>query len=495
MGTKDIVAEIINSIERLPTLPGVAMRILDAVRSDRNGLKELSEILSTDPPLSAEVLRLINSPYYGLNARITTVQHAVNMLGGTTVKNIALSFSVVKCFRNGDGGGFDYSCFWKNSLLSAVITKLIAAKVFPQAAEDAFFLGLLHDIGILTLNQCMPDQYSLVLSEIAKNGIGSTDAEQQVLGFTHMEIGSHLVRKWGLPELFYKPMAHHHDPESLGDGRDDILRMTRILHLTSLFVDFVNLPDKSCMLGLLEGATATYGWQDDLQVESILEEAENLTESVFPVFDIRIESESSYLEMIETARKELINLSSDFLNRLFEQKRRIEILNEQATHDGLTKLINYQHFQEILDEEIYRAKRYHSPLTLIMCDIDHFKQVNDTFGHLAGDYVLRSVSEFLKMSMRKSDIIARYGGEEFAALLPETPIEGAFLLAERLRERLAALPITYGDHVIHTTVSIGIAAYCPKSDSTNADLIKKADVALYRAKEQGRNRCVRHADE
>ena len=104
MGSEDVVGKVIKSIDRLPTLPGVAIKILEAVQDKNSGLKELADILSTDPPLSAEVLRLINSPYYGLNSRITSVTHAVNLLGATTVKNLALSFSVIKCFQSDNAG-------------------------------------------------------------------------------------------------------------------------------------------------------------------------------------------------------------------------------------------------------------------------------------------------------------------------------------------------------------------------------------------------------
>ena len=493
MGSKDIINAVINNNAKLPTLPGVAIKILEAVQDQKSGLKELAEILSTDPPLSAEVLRLINSPYYGVNSRITSVKHAVNLLGATTVKNLALSFSVVKCFQADNGEGFDYTQFWKDSLFSAVTMKLITGKTRPQLADDAFFLGLLHDIGILTLNHCMHDQYRLVLNELTESQSSHQDAENKVLGFTHMDIGSLLVKKWGLPDTFSLPIAHHHHPAHLKTGSPETTMLTQMLHLTSLLVDFVNKSDKAFFLGLVEHYVKEYGFEDTFQLEPVLEEVGQLTGAVFPVFEIKIESETSYIEMIESARKELIHLSSDFLSRLIEQDKRIEILNERATHDGLTKLTNYQRFQEVLDEEMYRAKRYKMPLTLLMVDLDHFKKINDTFGHLAGDYVLREVSELLQKSMRKSDVVARYGGEEFAVLLPETPQEGAYILAERLRDKLASMQISYGEQAIFVTMSIGIAAHSPKNDSSKADLIKKADRALYRAKESGRNQCCLHS--
>jgi diguanylate cyclase (GGDEF)-like protein len=494
MKKKEIIDDIINGIDKLPTLPGIAIKILELVQKETSGLKEIADILATDPPLSGEVLRLINSSYYGLNSRITTVHHAVNLLGTATVKNLALSFSLVKNFKSTDEEIFDYSQFWKESLYSAVTSKLIATKLFPEKSEDAFFMGLLHNIGILTMVECMPDQYRLVLAEKEKNQDAYVDAENRVLGFTHMDVGYHLAHKWGLPEIFTIPIRFHHCPEKLVTQNPEVERATQILHLTSLVTDFLTLPDKTYLLGLLEFYIQNYGYAGTLEIEPIVEESQKLTETVFPMFDIKIESENKYLEMIETARKELISLSTDFLVRFFEQKRRIEVLNEKATHDGLTKLINYQRFQEVLDEEIYRSKRYEIPLTLVMVDLDYFKKINDTFGHLAGDYILRSVAEFLKQSTRKSDVIARYGGEEFAILLPETPIEGAYILADRIREKLAALRLQYGDQAIYVTASIGIASFSAESDLSNADLVKKADSALYRAKESGRNRCCLHGE-
>jgi diguanylate cyclase (GGDEF)-like protein len=197
--------------------------------------------------------------------------------------------------------------------------------------------------------------------------------------------------------------------------------------------------------------------------------------------------------MIETARKELIHLSADFLSRLIKQNKRIEILNEWASHDGLTKPTNYQRFQKVLDEEMCRSKRYKFPLTLLMMDLDHFKKVNDTMCHLAGGYVLWETADLLKKLLRKSDVATRYGGEVFADLLPETPQEGASIVAERLREKLASTCFKYGEHTIYVTMSIAIAAHSPKIDaSCGPD--KKADTALYRAKEDGRNRCCLFSD-
>ncbi|MCJ7646329.1 diguanylate cyclase [bacterium] len=153
--------------------------------------------------------------------------------------------------------------------------------------------------------------------------------------------------------------------------------------------------------------------------------------------------------------------------------------------DGLTGLYNHRHFQEQLEVEVKRGQRYDLNLSLIMIDLDHFKEFNDSYGHLEGDTLLRKIAQILKSSLRETDFVARYGGEEFAVILPETNKEGASIAAERVRRALSEQ--TFGEVGAKMTVSLGVASY-PDDACLRADLIRKADEALYRAKREGRNR-------
>lgn len=172
------------------------------------------------------------------------------------------------------------------------------------------------------------------------------------------------------------------------------------------------------------------------------------------------------------------------LKRYYNQKR--DALSDIAFRDGLTGLFNRRFFDQKLQEEIDRSARYGRNLSLILGDIDHFKGYNDDFGHQKGDEVLRSVSEMIRSSCRSSDTAARYGGEELAVILPETDIEGAFLVAEKARKLIEARA---GDVAGRTvTISMGIASFGPDTDGP-AELIAAADRALYKAKSAGRNCC------
>jgi diguanylate cyclase (GGDEF)-like protein len=169
-----------------------------------------------------------------------------------------------------------------------------------------------------------------------------------------------------------------------------------------------------------------------------------------------------------------------------------ELVQRQAVTDELTGLYNHRRFQEVITSEVERAKRFGHSLGLIMLDIDDFKQVNDTFGHQQGDRVLREIGRVLRESSREIDLPARYGGEELAVALPETDLDGAYNLAERIRASIAELEIPRADGrgTLPVTASFGVAAL-PESAAARRSLIGAADAALYRAKRAGKNRTER----
>ena len=154
--------------------------------------------------------------------------------------------------------------------------------------------------------------------------------------------------------------------------------------------------------------------------------------------------------------------------------------------DGLTGVFNKRYFLEALGREMARAQRYSRPLSILMFDIDHFKRVNDNYGHLAGDYVLQSLARVISTRARREEIFARYGGEEFVILLPETQKDGAMELAEQLRKRVASHTFVFEAEEIPVTVSIGVAMTQNESIPEN-ELIRRADEKLYLAKAEGRN--------
>ncbi|HEX2966315.1 MAG TPA: GGDEF domain-containing protein [Syntrophorhabdaceae bacterium] len=168
---------------------------------------------------------------------------------------------------------------------------------------------------------------------------------------------------------------------------------------------------------------------------------------------------------------------------------KISLFNEVkklSIHDGLTGVFNHVYSLDVVDLETARAKRYGVAFSIILVDVDDFKDVNDTYGHLAGDFILRGMARVLEQTLREIDVIGRYGGEEFIIILPQTDSEAAVNAAERLRFAVEAERFLYDGRLIRITISVGVATYQDGRDTQL--LIKKADDALYRAKKEGKNR-------
>ncbi len=160
-----------------------------------------------------------------------------------------------------------------------------------------------------------------------------------------------------------------------------------------------------------------------------------------------------------------------------------------TTVDGLTQIFNKRYFSESLEREIARSSRYRREMSLVMFDIDHFKKINDTFGHLAGDHVLKSLASTVKGKIRREDLFARYGGEEFAIIVPEIDGHNAYQFAEKIRRIVEATDFFFENTKIAVTISMGVATLDAQTTDT-ASLVKRADEFLYEAKKAGRN-CVK----
>jgi diguanylate cyclase (GGDEF)-like protein len=359
----------------------------------------------------------------------------------------------------------------------------------PEFSEDCFFLGLLKNIGTLILVSTKPREYNLVMSEINNNGYNYHEAETHIFGLNHMEVGEYIAKSWGLPDTFSVPIGYHHHPEKLLTNDSDIQIFTRILHLSSLIIELFNAAEINSQLGVLDHWIKAYNFADKINIYDLMFAISQKTQHLFSVFDIDIKEEIDYDQVLNAAKIELANLSNELINDLLQKRGEIESLRQQVGRDSMTQLNNHQRFNDLLDQEISRSIRYKAPLSVIIADIDFFKSINDTFGHLAGDMVIKAVGESLKKELRESDHIARYGGEEFAVILPETSLKGSLKVAERLRVAIESLKVVYENKKINFTMSFGVAELSINANISRKELIKNADSALYRAKQQGRNRC------
>ncbi len=201
-----------------------------------------------------------------------------------------------------------------------------------------------------------------------------------------------------------------------------------------------------------------------------------------------------YVIRIENSNSESDKLKGHFKTIISNLEHKNKILEEQSSKDPLTGIYNRRTFMERLDEEYERYQRYKTPFSLLFFDVDHFKIVNDTYGHEAGDKALKGIAVSSSQILRKTDVLARYGGEEFVVILYETGLEKAVKAAEKLRLLIEEAHFEYDNTVVPITISIGVTEVC-KNDSTPSDIVNRADKYLYRAKQTGRNMVMSDKDD
>ena len=185
--------------------------------------------------------------------------------------------------------------------------------------------------------------------------------------------------------------------------------------------------------------------------------------------------------------------SCEWLDEVDNLRQKIDELSALVSTDALTGLYNFRHFETVLQAEMDRSKRSGIPTSLVLVDADHFKAVNDTYGHETGNLALQHLADILRGEVRTTDLVCRYGGEEFAMIFPETHLNLAVKVADRIRERVARRPLVVDDSEVGLTVSMGASVYMKTSVLDRNDFVASVDKYLYEAKQSGRN-CICHID-
>lgn len=209
----EVLLEKILACPSLPTLPAAALEVIDLCRREDVHMDKLARTICKDPALTVKVLKTVNSAQYGLRNKVTTVSHALVLLGIGTVKTLALGFTLVGSLRDVKGTSYDPSPIWRRSLLSAFAARSTSLRVGGEDHEEAFLAGLLQDLGILALIQVLGSPYVELLRVTGDNTGRLAELERKHLKLDHAEVGEALARKWSLPEQLLLPIRYHENPD------------------------------------------------------------------------------------------------------------------------------------------------------------------------------------------------------------------------------------------------------------------------------------------
>lgn len=475
------------SSPQLPSVPAVAMQIIDLVQEDEANVDTIAETVSLDPALSTKMLKTVNSSFYGLPKAVASVQQAIVVLGLNSVKTLALGFSLVGKLTHSDGEGFDQMAYWRHALYCATTAKLLCEKLNIVQAEEVFMASLLQDVGVLAFVQVFGDEYINLMNTTGGDHRILSSVEREELGGDHTEVGGELAESWGLPPVLVESIRFHERPD---EAEESMRQLIRVVNAGSYAAEAIEHPeDQERVTSYRERFLEWFGIEQP-EADELLETICGSAKETQRVFDLPTGELINPDEILARANQALEQLSLASARQTGELEQVNKELEKKANRDPVTGLFNRRYFDEKLDE-YFLAAGPDKPLSLVFIDLDHFKSVNDTHGHDAGDAVLVAISDALAKIAEGRAKAARYGGDEFLLLSPGMSRHDAAVFAEQLRLNIvnAMSLISVGSEGVSpgVTASIGVATYDGSAFKRAEQLVKAADKGAYAAKTSGRN--------
>lgn len=485
----------LENCQTLPSLPVVAMRVLEEAKKTSSDSRLISDILEKDPALSAKIVALSNSAANMPRTPIVTVRDAITRVGLEMTMTLALSFSFAKAMHNSNLNSMDHELFWRRCLLSAVICRTIAQELKLEKPERFFLAGLIQDIGMLAINELESDRYGVIYHS-ASNHNELTRYERAEFRVTHPEAGAWLLQRWGMPSFYVDLIKESHGACTAKSTPEE-----KCIYFSGRFAELWDHNERQELMSELINQSTQCRLFKTEEINQLVDRVTAQLPSVNQIFETNIRTEFTSGALIEEAKQLLVERNFALLQQLTQAKTEVaeakaqqKNLQDQLKKDLLTGVFNRAYIESISDKAFEKVQSARIPLSVMFLDIDHFKQVNDRYGHHAGDLALKLFARILVQVSGKKCYVGRYGGEEFVVVMPGLTSDVALGLANRIREMLKNHPVKVAENVRLTiNASIGIATQMPdaKSSFISAEsLLDAADKTMYRAKNTGRDQAL-----
>ena len=471
------ITQRLQNCTTLPTLPAVALQVIALANSPDVHMRELCDTVARDPALTAKLLKVSNSAFYQSRRRPSNVREAVGLMGMRASIMIALSFSLAQAFRSQPGAALDMTLFWRRALLSALAARALGARRGFEYVDDLFTAALLQDVGVLAFASMMPDEYGPLYAGAADND-ALLQAERAAFDCGHDEAGHWLLARWKLPDYLAQACLASHSLQPEPEPG-----MHACVAASGPVADLMLYPGNTAVASRAAIAAARLGL-DAAAISDALKRLAAEAPAMEALFDITLLRPSDTAAILAQAQELLV------MHQVHEMRE----MEARSQRDALTGAHNRRHFEEVVRREFELSNRHGWPLTVALLDIDHFKSVNDTYGHQAGDMVLIAMVRTIMKELRQEDLFARFGGEEFALVLPGTPAAAAGKLLLRLKRVVSGLMVHHEQRLVTVTASFGMASHMDgeRRFDTHEAFVKAADEALYAAKHAGRDRVGEH---
>ncbi|OJA03988.1 diguanylate cyclase [Halomonas sp. QHL1] len=477
----------------LPTLPAVAVNVLKMARTEHPSVSDYANAIERDPALTMRIITLANSAFFSRShIKVHACQEATARLGLDTTLAAVMSFSLLQ----NRGVDVHYQRVWMRSIIASLAARHLAIHLCPDMAGPVFTAALLQDIGIMALRGIYPKESNDLYAEVALSHRQLSVSEQQLFGCDHSQVGAWLAAKWGVPSPLAQRICDSH-------GEYDITAPDMLcIQLSGSIADtWLSSHPARSLVSVLREFEIYHG----AQAISLRHLLENIQEQLPALVDM--------LQMTAPPLQDNESLLAEAQQLLFQQtlqlkarldthqaelaslRQRQDELEERSRTDMLTGLANRSWLEEQMHKRFILCQQQSRNMSVVFIDLDHFKKLNDQYGHQMGDHVLQKFGKTLQALIREGDLAGRWGGEEFLVILPDEDAQAAQVFAKRIAQRLEKMPMAYdGQHPIHVSVSIGIACLGDGGFGDAGELIDAADKSMYFIKRTGRGGIAVHGE-
>jgi diguanylate cyclase (GGDEF)-like protein len=490
----------IDALSYLPTTAAVAIKFLELGKDPDAGPVEYANVLSADGSLSAKLLSLSNSSWFGVRNKVTTVKGAVNLLGLSTVRTLAISYCMTGLHNELGLEAEESRLFWEASLCKAVAAKQYVSLTHPDLADEAFVGGMFQDLAVTVLYATSKEPLLAVLQNPGFDAQTQLQKQRDTFGIDHAEAGRMLAQKLDLPEALLDCVAFHHDQENLGEFvAEPVLEEAYIV--ASLFPHLLNAwnrHDADQLCRFLEQHTQGKG----MDPATFLTTVQDSFETLYRFFEEGKTPQAELAKLMEKASREAAENTEALVatvHQLLQQAARAGAtvsqlvqktneLEERTIRDPLTGVLNRNGFDEQAGELVNRAVRYGSNFAVVFLDLDRFKTLNDQHGHKTGDVALKHVADCIGSVAGPQDLVARLGGDEFVALFSDCDERDATRRVKKVLRAVAAESVGGGKRRAQVTLSAGCLSVRPSGGSCTLESVTgAADKLMYQAKRAGGN--------
>jgi diguanylate cyclase (GGDEF)-like protein len=481
--TQRLVSETLRQLGTVLPSPGALLDLITGPHGDAN---YVTRTLRASPALSARVLGAVNSAAVGISREIRSIDRAVLLLGASRARSVAMAYGLRLLVENCRLPKDLVETLWTNSLRKACAARRFCAIVDGSKADIAYSLALVQDIGLPMLMAVDPDFYQTKMKPVV-DGPSWSDLERQRFGISHEAVGQGLLMEWHASKVLQQSVLRHHRAPDHHGGDENALLDLSIFYaslMPHLYEDFESGQREWVHAIFAKFLGAHFASPDDFFEAAALDARQTVGRTNDLTREERKHLMASLVGELTTDTCKLVTHLSHLEATMHRTQADFNDLRTQAFTDSLTKTLNRRGFMQLAERRLKVAAQNGMSLACMLLDMDGFKQINDTYGHEAGDRCLRGLSRIIRHCLDRQDMIGRLGGDEFAIMLIDIEESQARAVGERLCQMVKRTPVPIAEDVdIDIQFSLGVVYARKMPLGTNIDdVIRAADHAMYEKK-------------